>query len=458
VLGRSTDSPTPKWIARLRDFSVPRGTTPLELTLSRVGSSTPLAPPADLTARTFPSAVRLGDGRVLITGGFTSATQGEPANVWDHPSDAAFLYDPATRTMAPVESRMIESRAAHAAVFVPGPGGGRVLLFGGSRSVRFLKDGSFPLAWDGADSIASYEVFDVATATFAAPARPDGEPDAMRLVRAFPAAIPLADGSVLVAGGGTLPVDPDAGYRRCELWAPWANDGVGGLLPEGPSLSFRRVAPAWAAVAPASLGLSQVVLVGGDKVGTYDVFRQSSRQAEGVLGAFANGSLWAARYFATATDVGASRVLIAGGSGHAGGSGLASPKLQPPAGNALRMVFLAREAALAPVDAPCAARVLHTATAGGEGHSVTLVGGLSHFEGGVATSCSLDFDPALLAHKEIPIPAPDLARVGHAAVLLPDDTVLVVGGTADPRSGGLGGPGAVSVLAPPTIDFDLVPK
>ncbi|MBM4394208.1 MAG: hypothetical protein FJ087_00785 [Deltaproteobacteria bacterium] len=458
VLGRTTDSPTPKWIARRRDLAVPRGTTPLDLTLWRVGTSTPIPPPAELTGRAFPSAVRLGDGRVLVTGGFTAATPGDPANVWDHPSDAAFLYDPVTRAFVPVESRMAEGRAAHAAVFVPGPGGGRVLLFGGSRSVRFLKDGAFPLAWDGADSIASYEVFDVATATFAAPARTDGEPDAMRLGRAFASAIPLADGSVLVAGGGTLPVDPDAGYRRCDLWAPWANEGAGGLLPEGPYLSFQRVAPAWAAVAPASLGLSQVVLVGGDRAGTYDVFRQSSRQAQGVLGAFAEGSLGATRYFATATDVGASRVLIAGGSGLAAGSGLGGWKLDPPAGKALRMAYLALEAEMAPVDAPCAARVLHTATAGGEGHSVTLVGGLTDFAGGVATACALDFDPAPAAQVEIPIAAPDLVRVGHAAVLLPDDTVLVVGGTADPRAGVLGGPGAVSVLAPPTIDFDLVPQ
>ena len=113
------------------------------------------------------SATALRDGRVLVAGGFTAA------------SDAAMgaeAYDPRTGRFAALP-RMVTMRHSHAATTLPD---GRVLITGGYG--------------DGSVVIASAEIFDPATNRFT----PTG---AMQVPRSGHVAVLLANGTVLIAGG-----------------------------------------------------------------------------------------------------------------------------------------------------------------------------------------------------------------------------------------------------------------
>jgi hypothetical protein len=120
-------------------------------------------------ARTDHAAIRLADGRVLVTGG--SALEG----TFLRDLDDAEVYDPATGRFAALTPRMTHTRATHALLDV---GSGRLLLAGGS------------------DADLRLELFTPATTTFTAmPAVPaDG-------TRYNPAGATFASGAAIVAGG-----------------------------------------------------------------------------------------------------------------------------------------------------------------------------------------------------------------------------------------------------------------
>lgn len=165
-------------------------------------------------ARTDHAAIRLADGRVLVTGG--SALEG----AFLRDLDDAELYDPATGRFAALAQRMVHSRATHALLDV---GAGRFLLAGGSdvdlRMELFAPaTGTFTalpaLPGDGTRFNACAATFasgaaivaggsEQAGVLYVAPggtsAMSTGSP--LSTPRAFATATRVADGSILVAGG-----------------------------------------------------------------------------------------------------------------------------------------------------------------------------------------------------------------------------------------------------------------
>jgi len=119
-------------------------------------------------------ATLLGDGRVLLTGGFSTMSDGETGYRF------AEIFDPATETFTAIDSPVVRTIGNHAAVRMPAGG---VLLLGGED-------------WDGARSSPRAAVwhFDERTQRFSA-APPLATP------RTLAAVAGLRDGRVLLFGG-----------------------------------------------------------------------------------------------------------------------------------------------------------------------------------------------------------------------------------------------------------------
>ncbi|TMA97303.1 MAG: PKD domain-containing protein, partial [Deltaproteobacteria bacterium] len=123
------------------------------------------------SARWAHVAVRLGDGRVLVAGGVNGSTLVASAE----------LFDPASGTWTTTGS-MAVSRLGHAAVLLAD---GRVLVVGGVSNYTCAAE---PVG-------TSAEIYDPATGLWS----PTGS---MQVARSSAAIALLADGNVLVAGGG----------------------------------------------------------------------------------------------------------------------------------------------------------------------------------------------------------------------------------------------------------------
>lgn len=139
------------------------------------------------TPRAMHTATLLADGRVLITGGFSTAAFPSPA------LNTAELYDPATNTFTPLVARMRSARTSHTATRLPD---GRVLLAGGQADNN------------NGDGVASAELYDPVSRTFSSVTAPMASP------RGGHAAVLLASGRVLLVGGyyqgaGTLRSDAE---------------------------------------------------------------------------------------------------------------------------------------------------------------------------------------------------------------------------------------------------------
>lgn len=117
------------------------------------------------TARAVHTAVLLGNGKVLIAGGFTRGQES---------LDTAELFDPAARTFS-ATGKMGTARSAHSATLLKD---GRVLIAGG---------------FNGA-YLDSAEIYDAETGAFTPIAK-------MTMARNGHTATMLADGKVLLAGG-----------------------------------------------------------------------------------------------------------------------------------------------------------------------------------------------------------------------------------------------------------------
>ena len=120
------------------------------------------------TPRSGHTADLLPDGRILVVGGFSGSATLATAEIWD----------PTTGTFTPTGS-LHSPRASHASVILPD---GRVLVAGGV-SVR-----------GGSNALATAEIYDPVTATFAPTA-------ALTTARSEPLLSALPSGKVLVASG-----------------------------------------------------------------------------------------------------------------------------------------------------------------------------------------------------------------------------------------------------------------
>lgn len=121
------------------------------------------------------AVIELADGRVLITGGFSTCDGASP------PSVAAMIWDPSSDEVVQAEGTLLEPRWGHSMARLPD---GRVVIVGGAGAPC----GSEPIL-----PVDTIEVYDPETETFSLLA--EGTPHLTAAV------VPLADGSVLALGG-----------------------------------------------------------------------------------------------------------------------------------------------------------------------------------------------------------------------------------------------------------------
>ncbi len=233
----------------------------------------------------FGSSTRLVDGRVLFAGGNDNTTTFRSAQ----------LYDPATGSFIPTGS-LITDRMGHTATLL---NDGRVLIAGGSTFNMALAlayhpgmGGStrVPVGMTGPAMLASAELYDPKAGTFT----PTGS---MTTGRDYASATLLADGRVLIAGGGN---EGSAAVRSAELYDP----KTGKFSLTGSMLGIRY------AFTSLLLHDGRVLIVGGND-GNGPVY--SLEVYDPNTGAFSAAGSLGQQGFPTAVALADGRVLIVGG-------------------------------------------------------------------------------------------------------------------------------------------------
>jgi WD40 repeat protein len=226
-------------------------------------------------ARTQHTATMLPDGSVLMAGGDDNMVRALAS---------AELYEPQTGKFKPTGS-MVQARGVHTATLLPG---GRVLLAGG---------------WVGGDpvqSIATAEVYDPISGKFA-------KTGSMAHARFGFTATALADGQVLVAGGGF-----DSTFVALDS-AELYNPATGKFGPTGNMSQVRSVQTA------TLLGDGRVLVAGGYDANWGGYSFNSVDIYDPVTQLFTpTASMDQRRASQTATLLPDGRVIIAGGNAYCG--------------------------------------------------------------------------------------------------------------------------------------------
>ena len=343
------------WYAKDPNVSVVAGgaaPTAVQLLLTRHGGLSCVPTPTTFPNVVFPGVAQLGDGRLMIAGGFTALVPTPEGVFLQGPSAQALMFDPRTGVVENLGSMSPnadddQGRAGHAMVYMPPmtpEGQGQVLIYGGMRRLEIDDAAPFPFKLNPADARNDYVIYDVASGLFipADPANVKNRPG-----RAFPRAELMADGSVLITGGGRWPVDDSEKYKGVEIYDPRPTDsGVApGLMDiknfqsfwprAGHSLTFIQSVVA----ADGRTPLTQFLVWGGTTEAASmghiaEVFTQSSTQREGVNGTFSEVQVFLAEagglsfsYFHEVTRLGGRRFLVTGGMQHtsAGFTGALTP-------------------------------------------------------------------------------------------------------------------------------------
>ncbi len=321
------------------------------------------------TARTGHTATLLADGRVLVTGGNTKSAAGPTA------ADAE-TFDP--RASQPTAlSDASKPRAQFTATLLPG---GMVLVAGGiyAPPARLAR--------------SSAELYNPRSTTWTLTG-------SMGVARASQTATLLPDGRVLVVGGfnttGIL-ASAEIYDPRTGLWTATGQLHVARayhtstLLPDGSVLVVGGLGQTGSALSSAE--------VYSPRTGTWKL----------------TGSMRAGRASQTATLLADGRVLVAGGVSGKADQVLDSAEVYNP-----RLGSWASTGRLA------SARAGHTATLLQNGQ-VLVVGGQHTLTPDAVLASAEVYNPATGAWRAAGTMARE--RVNHTATLLPDGTVLVVGG------------------------------
>lgn len=260
-------------------------------------------------ARAGHGASLLGDGRVLVTGGFEVVSLTDPLVLFAGIRASTELFDPSTSAFTPGPN-MLEARALHAS---SGLTNGQALVTGGLTLIPIV---NLPTV-----SATAYR-YNPASNSFGLPAFMSGG-------RFLHSAAGLSDGKVLLAGGMTLdlttflvtlnPLDILIGTRTdCQLYAP-ALLGFGTFT----TVTGMQEGRAGAAIAPLPNG--GALIAGGFQLtidfptqtfvatatATADVFRQ------GPNAITATGAMAAPRLFPITANLPDDTILVLGGGGNA---------------------------------------------------------------------------------------------------------------------------------------------
>ena len=251
----------------------------------------------------------LGNGKVLITGGFQVVSLTDPLQLFAGIRASTELFDPATNTFAPGPN-MLEARALHASSSLTN---GQALITGGLTLIPIV---NIPTV-----SATAYR-FNPASNSFGLPAFMSGS-------RFLHSAVGLSDGKVLIAGGMTLdlttflqtlnPLDIIIGTRTdCQLYAS-SLVGFGTFT----TVAGMQEGRAGAAIAPLPGG--GALIAGGfqltidfatqtfvaNATATADVFRQGPNTIA------ATGAMATARLFPITANLPDGTIMVLGGGGNA---------------------------------------------------------------------------------------------------------------------------------------------
>jgi len=325
----------------------------------------------------YHSATLLQDGRVLVAGGQRWVPCGGT-----HPDlkslDHAAIYDPGSDTWHETGSMLLE-RERHAAVLLQD---GRVLVTGGDRRTT------------------DAELFDPASGSFSQ-AAPMGTP------RHEHTATLLADGRVLVAGGFS---DEPHVTTAAELYDPVADAWSPAASMQAHRKEHRAV----------RLPDGRVMVAGGD--GPLHAGDEANTTFSTVELYDPTADSWSAaaemtspRIMHTLTVLGDGRVLAVGGHGEEDTA--TSAEIYDPAIDAWSLVSPIHQG-----------RMFHRAVLLADGRVLVVQG--HNFEDEYAAYLGEIYDPAADTWTEVgELPAESRQVVGHTATLLPDGSVLAVGGS-----------------------------
>ncbi|MFD9516229.1 kelch repeat-containing protein [Streptomyces sp. NPDC059979] len=263
----------------------PRTLASAELYHPGAGTWTPAGPMSG--ARYGHSATLLPDGRVLVAGGNRPRDARTVATL-----TTAELFDPDTGTWSPARE-MADARWHHIAAPLPG---GRLLVVGGMAAAGRI----VPTA------LALCEIYDPRTDTWSAAG-------AMRDARFGHQAVPLPDGSVLAVGGGRSGSD-DARFD------PYGPTGVERYDPATGTWHDEAPLP-WTRAYPRALPLpsGEVLVLGGADPAALDVGFPSALRFDPVARRWSSaGPLHTGRWAFGATSLADGRVLAAGGVSRTG--------------------------------------------------------------------------------------------------------------------------------------------
>jgi hypothetical protein len=385
----------------------------------------------------FPALAELGDGRVLITGGYTGLVT-EPITLDQSLSgatDRAFIWDPAKGILEETLTPMPEGRAAHAAVFVPGAGLGKVLLIGGADHLAVDMSAAFPFALDLTKARQDYVIFDVATETFT-----EGK-GKMELKRAFPRAHLMADNTVVITGGGEWP-NPDGDYDLVEVFdmeLEETEDKGGLLVTFGFATSWLRTGHSLTFIRKIEQGLSTLLVWGGtnetsDADDVASVLIQSNTQKSGDNGTFAKVDVYGEwppfTYFHEMTPISGNRFVLTGGSRSDG------TRLEAPADDEAWLITYdyntetgKHDVLVEKIPGLGAGRVFHTSLTG-DGEHLAILGGMG------ANHTAITSDPIMFLEPETGVwsVASDgdgfAPRAWHGSASNPSGAALLVGGVS----------------------------
>jgi len=410
-----------------------------------------------LTNTTFPAAVELGDGRIMVTGGFTAVVTDAGGSRLTAPSNQAFIFDPRTGELTSLGSMGTdEGRAGHAMVYLPVSD--QVLVVGGFDELRLDETRAFPFVFDASDKAKArndYVLYDVTNNVFT----PGTE--TMALKRGFPRAYALADGTAVITGGGPWPFDPnEAGYLEVEIFDPEKNDGAGGFLDVRNFRSFyTRAGHSLTFLKDSAEGLSQLLVWGGttpDRSFGHpaEVFRQSGRQREGVNGTFVEVTITnqapAYTFFHETTRLTGNRFLVTGGAAWDTGAIQA-----PPSDEAWLLTYTedpAPKINVQKVPGLGTGRVFHTAVSS-DLVNVTVVGGFTGLEA-ITTDQVKYFDlgnPAAFWATDNAASGLFAARGGQAGIVATGGPIVLIGGEGSVRPQGAVQRASIEVFTPSNL-------
>lgn len=389
----------------------------------------------------FPATVSLVGGRILIAGGFTKAEYDKTAHTvtLSEPSRQAYIYDSYKGTFQKVKSLMSEGRAAFAMVNLNVEMGEQVVVFGGAKKMVMHLDAgasmkAFPLQWSAADSLKSYEVFDVAKLKFLVTGKDaDGVQKQMNVPRVFPRAVALHDNTVLVTGGGLPPKDAYQ-YMGAQIYSPYEDNEKGNFQPDCDCLNMQVQRNGHAIAKIVTTSLPKRLIIGGttDPKHFAEIYMESSLQKDGINGAFHPITLnkgLPLMFFPSLSPLGDSEFLLTGGLDY-------DPKTRSfkASNDAYYILSVNKDASAITVNGGTfkgLGRFFHQAMVLPEVGLVAIAGGFNDFSG-KATGNIIFYN--MKTHKFMAQPVKDDAfvpKVGFSGIALPDDTFMFVGGGND---------------------------